>query len=55
MTQELLEIDGTKAVILPKAWYTELERKYGKELTRVCLEVNEDEITVTPDWEESGK
>ena len=50
--KKLIELAGSRAVILPKMWFDELERKHGKKLTRVVLEVNEDEISVTPDWEE---
>lgn len=50
--KKVVELAGTKAVILPKAWYVDLKRRYGKELTKVYLDVNEDEIRITPAWED---
>lgn len=49
--KKVVEFGGTKAVILPKPWYTELKRRYGKELTMVYMDVNDEEIRITPMWE----
>ena len=51
--KKLVELAGTKAVILPKAWYVELKRRYGKELKMVYLDINDEEIRIIPVWEES--
>jgi len=50
--KKLISLGGTKAVILPKAWYTELGRKTGKVLTMVHLDVTDEEIRITPAWKE---
>jgi len=51
--KKLINLGGTKAVILPKDWYDDIKRRYGKELTMVYLDVDGDEITITPSWEET--
>ena len=50
--KKLVELAGTKAVILPKDWYTDIKKRHGKELTKVYLDVNNDEIRITPNWED---
>jgi len=50
--KKLINLGGTKAVILPKAWYTGLSKLHGKKLTKVNLDVNNDTITITPNWED---
>ena len=46
-------IGGTKGVIIPKEWYTELSEKYpDKKLIGVHMHVNDEEIQLIPMWEE---
>lgn len=50
--KKLIDLGGTKAIILPKAWYVAIKRKYNKELKMVYLDVNDEKIEITPMWEE---
>jgi len=50
--KKLINLGGTKAVILPKVWYTGLSKRHGKKVTKVNLDVNKDTITITPNWED---
>jgi len=50
--KKLINLGGTKAVILPRAWFTDLKRRYGATLTAVYLNIDDDIILITPAWEE---
>ena len=40
--------DGTRVVTLPKSWVEILEKKYGRELTAIYMDLFDEKIIVTP-------
>ncbi len=51
--KKVVEFGGNKAVILPKPWYVALSEKYpDKVLIGVYLDTNDEEIRITPMWED---
>jgi antitoxin component of MazEF toxin-antitoxin module len=45
LIRRLVQVGNSRGVILPSSWITELERRLGREVTQVLLEVD-GEITI---------
>ena len=51
--KKFIDLGGSNAVIIPDQWVRMAEKGAGKKMLGVVLEVNNEEIEITPMWEEA--
>ncbi len=49
--KKFINFGASRAVIIPDQWIIMAEKKFAKKMFGVVLEVNNEEIEVTPMWE----
>jgi hypothetical protein len=52
LIKKVFDSDGSKVVVLPKLWIKYIEKKSGKPLKHVTIDIAEDEVKIKPFLEE---